>query len=147
MSLPMFRGSLKAFWVIVVALGHTESPRPASPSRAIRYFIVTHLPRQRRRVGFWIFWCWIFNEIQWKGISDSMQRGSLSVLWLAFGFQGWAKSNVENYLTFQHTLQMLSSGQAVGGEMGLMVTIGAADERAAIQLEMSMCLWKRCDEK
>jgi hypothetical protein len=42
---------------------------------------------------------------------------------------------------------MLSSGQAVGGEMGLMVTIGAADERAAIQLEMSMCLWKRCDEK
>jgi hypothetical protein len=37
--------------------------------------------------------------------------------------------------------------QAVGGELELMVLIGGAEERAAIQWEKSMTLWKRGDER
>jgi hypothetical protein len=38
-------------------------------------------------------------------------------------------------------------GQAVGGELDLLVLTGRAEQRAAIQLEMSMWLRKRGDEK
>jgi hypothetical protein len=42
-------------------------------------------------------------------------------------------------------LEDIYIGQAVGGELDLMVLIGEAEERAAIQLEMSMGLRKRGD--
>jgi hypothetical protein len=38
-------------------------------------------------------------------------------------------------------------GQAIGGELGLMVLIGGAEERAAIQWEKSIWLRKKGDEK
>jgi hypothetical protein len=63
------------------------------------------------------------------------------------GFRGSAMSKVENYPTFRQTLQLLSSGlicngwvfwqpyigQAVHGELNLLVLIGGAEEQAAIQ--------------
>jgi hypothetical protein len=70
-------------------------------------------------------------------------------------------SNVDNYRTFRKTLHChlhgecvvggrfwnTYIGQAVSGKLDLMVLIFGAEERAAVQLEISMGLRKRGDQQ